>query len=81
MSDGDDMVCVSFVKPGLPVGDRLKWFQGRLQFSQKFLRNLDADGVLDTVRISSRGRRLSIKPEAPLRAHQPHLRTDIEFRS
>jgi hypothetical protein len=65
----------------LPVGDHLKWFHSLLQFHGKFIRNLEADGVQTTVHISVRSRPVSLEPEALLLAHQPHLKTEIEFRS
>ena len=63
------------------MGEHLNWFHSSLQFHRKFIRNLEADGVLTTVHISVRGRALSLEPEALLLAHQLHLRTEIEFRS
>jgi hypothetical protein len=81
VSDGDDLVFRSPLAPELPVGDHLKWFHSLLQFHRKFIRNLEADGVLTTVQISVRGRTVSLEPEALLLAHQLHLRTEIEFRS
>jgi hypothetical protein len=63
----------------LPAGDHLKWFHNLLQFHGKFIRNLEADGVQTTVHISVRSRPVSLEPGALLLAHQPHLKTTIEF--
>ncbi len=80
VSDGDDLVFRSPLAPELPVGEHPNWFHSWLQFHRKFIRNLEADGVLTTVHIFVRGRSLSLEPEALLLAHQLHLKTEIEFR-
>lgn len=79
--DGADLVFASELSPELSVSDHLKWFHRRLQYSRKFIRQLEESGIHTVVRISVRDRSLAIEPEALLLAHQLHLKTEIEFRS
>ena len=77
VKDDEDLVFHCPLSGSPSIDDQLKWFHGMLEFKRKFIRKLEAEGVVTVVRIYITGRLLCLEPESLFLGHHLHLKTQI----